>query len=838
MAADPYDVMQALQRAAIFRRNAGSNARGIAGLAQQVAAGNTGGMRNTGRSSGGGGGYGGAAPVTTLASMAASNPVVADLLKKGILKEGMAPEQIQAILAISQMAGTVPVDIAEMIAKINADYESTTGDIMGSGAEWMKELYGTNYDPNDPNAAAFARDPLFSSYAGGLAQMDETADTNQATDLAWFRKQEQAQQDYYNQLMADVSTYGLPAQEVTGGSGGGGGGGGGYGGGGSGGGSSGSDSEGLWDFNDADVRFQDQATTTATSNVREYDPGFWLGALQMPGLSDEDREFINNMIWTHGPGPQDVGQGITEEFTNNVADIELGNLGIMNNTIWNQGAAADFDSQMMQYMQQANLADNPETEAVEHFYHPEGGLQRGEEPIFGSPEEREYYLQQQALYEQAYLPVNQSINVPRAQQYLDEVGSVEDVRNSVLPGNTVNSVTSPIPATMPTINQGAGIPEGMSPEDVLGITPEYTPPLSDLPSAPPGATAPASEAEMTTEEYAASLNEALESARRYVGDDNALSYYWDDTFPTLSRGQQAAVLNMFASEGVDVPLQYQEAVSDTVLSPEALASQALQTAMQGAQEEQSQIPQNIARRIQEGQRVAQHLVANIQNEFGPELNEPIQWGGTLRNDLLTAMQEFSDEQRRRAREIFNGTTEEFEQEIDPGDYYQDDAMTPDEVVEIEHENQLIEQLRDFAQTNNANFQATLVQNYLLDQERQQQTNAVSSDTEDPALSAQVIGPGDLNYVDPADLQIVEPSPDNYGGFGESAGRSYRSPLVDWTPPAPAAFNADKIINQPVMRTQSNPKPAGGNIQLIAAKRLADALKNATRKVSPPRFGKF
>jgi hypothetical protein len=240
MAYSPYDIAQAIkvqQVAAAIKRQ--KQAAEIVRRMQKLQAANTQNFNGPAQNTGGGGGHI-AAPVSTLASIP-QTPAVKDLIAKGILKEGMPMEQIQAILSISGVASQMPLDIEALKKQVTADYAQTTGGILGSGQDWMQQLYGANFSPSGPNAAAFQNDPLFSSYAGGLAQMQGTAGTNEATDLAWFDKQQQLMNDYYNGLMTSISSGGIPVG--GGGSGGGGGGGGGRHGGGGGGGSGGGNND-------------------------------------------------------------------------------------------------------------------------------------------------------------------------------------------------------------------------------------------------------------------------------------------------------------------------------------------------------------------------------------------------------------------------------------------------------------------------------------------------------------------------------------------------------------------------------------------------------------------
>lgn len=188
--------------------------------------------RSVGGPSSGGGGTPTlpAAPVSTLPDL----PIVKELVKQGILREGMDPLQVQAILAIQGIMDANPLDIKALMDQLNANYAQYTGDVTGDAADWMQQMLGTYLGPNIPGSGVdasmqdlMAQDPLFTNYAGGLEQMQETAGQNLATDQAWFLKEQQAQDAFYRQLMAGIASGTIPVGPevpVTGGGGGGGGG--------------------------------------------------------------------------------------------------------------------------------------------------------------------------------------------------------------------------------------------------------------------------------------------------------------------------------------------------------------------------------------------------------------------------------------------------------------------------------------------------------------------------------------------------------------------------------------------------------------------------------------
>src|SRR5215510_2450884 len=239
------DIADALRGAGRLTR-AMRGAQTLARLAQQIQAGQTSqyqpGGGNTGGGRGGGGGV--AAPVSTLAAIPDS-PLKAELIKKGLLKEGMPVEQALAILQLGQMRGGVAIDVEALMKEIQADYENYSGNIFSDARDWMKDLYGTagpqtlgkppagaQYangtwtDANgkvigfsaaedspiysDQNSLMFAQDPIWADTAGGLSQMQETGEQNLQTDLNWFRKQQEADQAYYDQMMTGISTGTIP----------------------------------------------------------------------------------------------------------------------------------------------------------------------------------------------------------------------------------------------------------------------------------------------------------------------------------------------------------------------------------------------------------------------------------------------------------------------------------------------------------------------------------------------------------------------------------------------------------------------------------------------------
>lgn len=322
--------------------------------------------------SGGGGGYsgggysgGGGAPASTLAGLP-QTAALQELIKKGLIREGMPQEQALAILAIQSASSGVPIDVNALLAMINANYDNYSGDIMTAGQDWMQQLYGAVADPNDPNAALFAQDPIFSSYAGGMAQIDETADLNRANDLSWINNQGQAMTDYYNALMAGISSGGIP----VGGSGGGGGGGGGghYGGGGYGGGGSGGGGD---SWSDVRTRVSDTEKIGSADKFTNtaYNPEFWNNMMAANAGNPDAQDWIRDFLAKH-PRPVDAASGLVDARDEALAGLmEAQDINI-NNAAWEQQAPAELQDMLSQYMQATGyvVGDNPETNAVEPYY--------------------------------------------------------------------------------------------------------------------------------------------------------------------------------------------------------------------------------------------------------------------------------------------------------------------------------------------------------------------------------------------------------------------------------------------------------------------------------------
>jgi len=195
------------------------------------------------------------------------------------------------IAQIQAMIASLEAQYGGAKASVNQAYDKYTGDVLTSGRDWMKDLYGRIVDPNDPNAALMQKDPALTNYAQSMSQIEETSGQNRATDLAWFDKTMQNQKDMLSNMAIQMA-----AQQAlgVGGSGGGGGGGGGRGRGGGGGGysrrsggrryysSGGSGGGGGGDWKDPKTTHTASETGTETGTVSQYGPGIeeeWASVL-------------------------------------------------------------------------------------------------------------------------------------------------------------------------------------------------------------------------------------------------------------------------------------------------------------------------------------------------------------------------------------------------------------------------------------------------------------------------------------------------------------------------------------------------------------------------------
>ena len=245
------------------------------------------------------------------------SPELASLIDAGVDLEALKlsnPAAVNSINAIQAQLLGLPANYDASRAKISGDYANLTGDVETAGADWMKALYGNVVDPNDPNAAAFAADPAFAQYANTLGRIEETGDINEATDLAWFTKNQQAQQAYLQSLMTGVAGGTIPvgaALEGGGGSGGGGGGGGGRRGGG--GYSSGGGSGGDWGDPKTTLTATDQLQDVMAEDVNQYNPDLYAGLMEAAGGDPELEAAFDDIFARYGEQPVPLQKGFLLE---------------------------------------------------------------------------------------------------------------------------------------------------------------------------------------------------------------------------------------------------------------------------------------------------------------------------------------------------------------------------------------------------------------------------------------------------------------------------------------------------------------------------------------------
>ena len=422
--------LQDAAKAASKAKQLANIAKVVAGL-KKVQAANTQGLARPSPSGTNRGGSSGAvgAPVSTLASLP-QTPELQALIQQGIIREGMPPEQALAIMSISKLGSQVPIDIAALKASVEGNYEKYTGDITGAGADWMKQIMGQNMPTDPAMAALYAQDPLFTGYAGSLAQMDETADTNLATDLAWFDKQQSAYGDYYNSLLAGAQAGTLlPAAAGGGGGGGGGGrrGGGGYGGGGGGGSGTAGDLK-------TTLSGSETLTDTATDNVMEINPGFQTDMLNYvsqfgPGAADKMEEILN--LTESGRG-QDVIAALEAEQINMDAQNATYQDVQENNRMWSSQQPTEFRKLLDQYEQMTGLSlgDDPNMPGEQAFHYAE---RTGDDPRTVDKVEGEDHTY-------TYSPADTALMQP-AQQ--DEIEELRELLEPALLGATGNNVNDP-----------------------------------------------------------------------------------------------------------------------------------------------------------------------------------------------------------------------------------------------------------------------------------------------------------------------------------------------------------------------------------------------------------
>ena len=318
-----------------------------------------------------------------------TTPEMAAMIDQGIWTDWSMlsgnPQLANALLAVQSAMIQLPQDFAAAKGKVSADYENLTGDILTSGKDWMKDLYGRIVDPNDPNSALVKNDPALAGYAQSMNELDETADLNQATDLAWFEKMLAGYgQDYKTLLLGMAAPQGV-AGGGGGGGGGRGGGGGGYGGGG------GGDS----DWSDPKTTLTNSITGTdaATNMATGYFPGFKEGLLtDALAAGGPDLQALADTIWGSS---DETPRGMTKEAYARLmeADTALEDIGLQKGlrSAWETAAPASAQTaiQAMLANKRAIRGDDPRTPGLkEQYYTPSGATNAGT-PINFTPEQSE-----------------------------------------------------------------------------------------------------------------------------------------------------------------------------------------------------------------------------------------------------------------------------------------------------------------------------------------------------------------------------------------------------------------------------------------------------------------
>lgn len=771
--ADPYDLIAAAQKAATLSRikngfpknavKAGST-MGLKSPVQNETSGSSSSPSTVTRN------YsapvGSSAPVSTLASVPMT-PELQSLIDKGLVREGMPVEQILAILSFQQLAQLGPINLDDLMNQIRANYEQYTGDILTSGADWMRELYGTNFDPNDPNAALFAQDPLFSSYAGGLAQMDETADTNLATDLSWFEKQQQAQQDYLNNMMLAISAGALGETSGSGGGGGGGHHGGGYGGGGGG----SNDSDGDW--TDPRTRLTETAVgqDTAYQNLRENNPGWYDDMVGIfagdPNAQQWARDFFERY-----DTPQEAGPKLVDAADEIATQLEAGDLIDASNALWEANATGSFPTDALRFMQLTGLTpgDNPDTPELE-FY-----TQSDSPPPVLNIEDANWVAQFRPAFEQAYDPqisqfLNQAFNKPDfmqafAQKRLNNpyTPTLQGAHDRIFRGLNLTAPTIapqediPTGFAMPLAADEVGPPrrgDFNSPQDVIqmiqslaeteGIdaadqwkeeNQQYFGPdvLADPMiqySLGEGnfATLYQQQQEQLAQEQ--DNNNFIQSLQRSLDNPQGLHFFMQDTFPTLSSAQQRAVREI-------IERHQQASVANAFRQVQA---QMQQGNLQG-----------IVDRAAASGKVKQAPLQNPDWQFNAQ--------GELYPHIMDTLKRQSVLDRQNAP--VNPITGDIM--AAEGQYYNDQTTSPEEREEMENILLWIQAARDLNRERNTNTAFAPESNALINMGRETAQVQDQSTTYDPAYAA-ITGIGD-----PEDYTLEEIDPlTSRGAFGYARG---------------------------------------------------------------------
>jgi hypothetical protein len=327
-----------------------------------------------------------------------TSPELAALIDQGLWTNEMAaanPGLVQSLIAVQQQITGVPALYDEGIAAVKSNYENLTGDVLSSGKNMMQDILGRMVDPNDPNAALVNQDPALTQYAQSMSQIDETADTNEATDLAWFEKMKANSQQNYQNLLLGLATGAFGTGEEDG-SGGGGGGGGGRRGRGRGGGSGG-DSD--WGKPKTTSTRTDQLATTATDKYMGYFPGFHEAIIEAAGGNPETAALYQDLFDQFGGRPVEMAKGLQSERTAGEAKLqELAAQGLYRQG-WQSSLPASMEQSVadmrniLGYVYQDDPEHNPKgNENVARWYVPKERRTANEQQVFDAPTQAKIQL--------------------------------------------------------------------------------------------------------------------------------------------------------------------------------------------------------------------------------------------------------------------------------------------------------------------------------------------------------------------------------------------------------------------------------------------------------------
>lgn len=793
----------------------------------------------------GGGGTSTAAPVSTLASLP-NTPIVQDLISKGILKEGMPAEQSMAIIALANLKGGVAVDIEALMKSVEAMYQNYTGDILTAGADWMQDLYGTTYDPNDPNSALFAQDPLWSSYAGGMAQIDETADLNLATDQAWFLKNQAAQQAYYDGMMQAIAAGTIPIG--TSGSGGG------FGGGRGGGGSSGDEEEGAFSVPKVKATETESLRSIATDDM-EFDFPGWTAALGALGnTSPQAQELITEAL-AYSHDPEAMAQYIMENMQNNEAAIEEAELYNTSNDAWNAAAPSQLDELLRQYSEYTGRTYDPETGEIvpagDDFVAPTG-------PI---PENLDYMEQ---VFNQAYTmtPELAAMEASRAEllnspNFQRIFGQNEPTVSAIGPENelgipTYNASMDEVDAARPpyidpfiqmanpnagettqsyNFDEGSyGIDYGQAPDMInrpiaegpvysflANASPEerqqYLIENMDLIEQDPWATQQLEFWRQENPTSDADILIAVQEAQREtdLNDTHSNNDYFSNDYQVLSPEQQAAVDQILNQEGLSTP-------NSTI---EQAAARRLQEILHAQQVEaarpQSIFDQTVGSIPIFGRQAAEGMEQVIANQIEEDEADILHHGNRIRPDLLATMQ--AQSQNEFAQNVPEGMSpEDYQHLLPPGTYWTPPTMDETEIAEAELENQTYEQMMGINNEFDSIYQMVLQQAGMVDSAMEQNQLSSTSTAESVPYAELMTSMGDPNT---APLEVLDPIPEPQGFFGSS--RVLPQTVSKPGPKKMAGKTYSGVKSKPKVQSKKSP------IKLSAAKGLASTLSNLKKK---------